>query len=565
MKNQNAFLRKLGRGSASVGIAAAVIAAVILLNVLVTSLCSGQLWFMDLTSESMYTLTEPAERLLTTTLDEINGNRDEKDPVEVEIIFCTDPDILVGNEYTRYIYYTARAMEKIYPESVKVRTVNVWKNPSAVDDYRADSYSSIYQSHIIIASGTEFRIYTPAAFYIWDFTGYYGEQVMLQGILAVTQAESPICCITSNHGEPFSLDENGKIVTEYTAFLDVLENAGYEVRLLDLSKDEVPENCRLIVTFDPQQDFQSAFQNQGAVSEVQKLDRYLAADNAYIVFADADTPKLTNLEEYLETWGIVFTRYTDTATDSTGRLQVVDPSNQISADGSLFNSIYESEGVGGAITSDMRKQGGSPKVVFGNAASISYAPAYQQTYVLADENEGVGAFTYATYSGNNAPREMYDLFRADATSKAYGRVNGAPLLDAEGNPVVVDTYNPHAPYRLMTITRQSRVVSEGNGLISNINNATYVCAVASTDFASNSVLGTNAYGNTDALLSTLRQIGLDIRPVGIKVKPMAELTAGTDYYTQAGVSTVTAVLVVLPVAVLTLCGTVVLIRRKYRS
>ena len=81
MKNQNAFLRKLGRGSASVGIAAAVIAAVILLNVLVTSLCSGQLWFMDLTSESMYTLTEPAERLLTTTLDEINGNRDEKDPV----------------------------------------------------------------------------------------------------------------------------------------------------------------------------------------------------------------------------------------------------------------------------------------------------------------------------------------------------------------------------------------------------------------------------------------------------------------------------------------------------
>ena len=566
MENKNAFLRKFGHGSASVALAAGVIAGVLLLNVLASVLCSGQLWFIDMTSESMYTLTDPAKKLLVSTMDEVNSRREEDDPVQVDLIFCTDPDILIANEYTRYIYYTALAMEKAYPKSVRVSTVNVRLNPSAVDDYRTDSYSTIYQTNIIISSGTEFRIYTPGAFYIWDYTGYYGEQVFLQGILTVTQAEAPICCLTYNHGEPFSLGEDGKIqTTEYTMFLDVLENAGYEVQLIDLEAQDIPEDCRLIVTLDPKEDFKVSFKTDG-VSEIQKLDKYLSADNAYMIFADADTPYLTNLEEYLEVWGIVFNRYSGTngaGEALEGRLQVSDITNKINSDGSVFSGVYEPEGVGGMITTDMRKEGGSPKVIFKNAAAISYSASYQPTYVLADEDAGTGAFTYASYHGNNNSREMYDIFRSDSTALAYANVGGQILTDGEGNPMIADTVM--APYRLMTITRQNRVVSEGNGLISNINNATYVCAVGSVEFAANNVLSSNAYGNTDALLSTLRQIGLDIQPVGIKVKPMSELTAGTDYYTQAGVTAATVVLVVLPAAVMSISGLVILIKRKYRS
>jgi hypothetical protein len=565
MNGQNKMFQKLGRASASLGIAAAVIAVVILLNVVVTALCTGRLWFSDITSEGMYTLTEPAEKLLISSLDSVNANRAEDDPVQVDIIFCTDPDVLISSDVTRYIYYTALSMEKAYPESINVSTVNVWENPSAVDDYRTDSYSSIYQSHIIISSGTEFRIYAPAAFYIWDYTGYYGEQVFLQGILTVTQAESPICCLTWNHGEPFAPGADGAIDTEYTLFLDVLENSGYEVRLLNLETEEIPEDCRLIVTMDPQTDFKSSFNNASGVSEIDKLDAYLSADNAYMVFADADTPKLSTLEEYLEVWGIVFSKYNGTADDGSslnGRLQIVDPDNKINAAGTLFSSVYEAEGVGGAMTREMREEGGSPKVVFGNAASISYAPTYQPTYVLADEDAGTGAFTYGYYYGNGSSREMYDVFRSDATAYAYGKVNGAAIVDGAGNPVIADTM---APYRLMTITRESRIVGEGNGMISNINNATYVCAVASVDFVSNAVLSTNSYGNTDALLSTLRQIGLDIQPVGIKVKLMAEIEVGADYHNASAAQVTTVWMMVIPALVLTGIGTVVLVKRKYRT
>ena len=562
---KNRIFHKLGRASASMGLTAAVVAAVILLNVAMSALCTGNLWFSDATSEGMYTLTEPAEKLLVSTLDSVNANREENDPVQVDIIFCTDPDVLISNDITRYIYYTALSMEKAYPESINVSTVNVWKNPSAVDDYRTDSYSSIYQSNIIISSGTEFRIYAPGAFYIWDYTGYYGEQVFLQGILTVTQAESPICCLTWNHGEPFAPAADGTVNTEYTLFLDVLENSGYEIRLLDLATEEIPENCRLIVTLDPQTDFTSSFNNAGGVSEIDKLDKYLSEDNAYMVFADADTPTLSTLEEYLEVWGIVFTKYSGTDSNGStlnGRLQIVDQDNKINAAGTLFNSVYEAEGVGGVMTREMREEGGSPKVVFGNATAITYATGYQPTYVRADEDAGTGAFTYGYYYGNSSPREMYDIFRSDATAYAYGNVGGQVITDASGDPLVADTMSP---YRLMTITRQSRIVGEGNGMISNINNATYVCAVASVDFVSNAVLSTNSYGNTDALLSTLRQIGLDIQPVGITVKLMAETQVGTNYHNASSAQTTTVWMMVLPALVLTGVGTVVLMKRKYRS
>ena len=40
---------------------------------------------------------------------------------------------------------------------LEVRTTNVWSNPSSVDAYRTNSYSSIYQTNVIVASGSEFR------------------------------------------------------------------------------------------------------------------------------------------------------------------------------------------------------------------------------------------------------------------------------------------------------------------------------------------------------------------------------------------------------------------------
>ena len=551
------------RQSASIALSALVIAAVILLNVLVTFLCSANLWFADMTSghfreadislyAGMYTLSDSAENLMKQTFDAANENRAEGEEVKVDIIFCADPDLLCGSTYMRYIYYTALEMQKAFPDSIRVSTKDVWSNPSSVNAYRTNSYSSIYQTNVIVASGSEYRVYSQRAFYTYSETtdtvpwAYSGEKTFLKGIIAVTKADSPIACLTTNHGEPFATEEGR---AEYSAFLNVLKASGYEVRFLDLEKEEIPENCRLIVTFDPQTDYLSGF-GSGAdtISETKKLDAYLANAYSFMIFVDADTPKLANLEEYLVKWGVSFKRGED------GNGMVYDSANALDGAGTSFVGTYENEALGGSITSDMRKYGVAPKIVFSNAMSIEYSSSYKMAYELADETAGTGAFSYGYYSSNKASREIFDVFRASETALLYSKQDGVMAstpLDTTGN------------FKVMTLSRESRYIGEGQGYTS-VNDASYVCAVGSTEFASNAVLNSNAYGNTDLLLEVLRLIGREIEPVGIKFKPMYSSAATEQYVLEEQPAKKTAVLVALPLVACALSGIVVLVRRKTR-
>lgn len=555
---------------AAVGITAAVIVAVILLNAGFGALSGLRLWMIDLTSEGMYTLTQETVDMLDGTFRQVNEKRaaDGEEDVQVDIIFCADPDMLKGNEKMRYIYYTALSLQKRFSDTVRVSTTNVWLNPSSVDRYRTNSYSAIYQSNIIIASGSEFRITNIETYYTYDSDSssdsepwaYNAEKKFTQSIIAVTKAESPICGITVNHGEPFATEAGRE---EYSTLLRVIEDAGYEIQYLDLTRDAIPEKCRLILTFDPQEDFMGKKESPTGVSEIAQLDAFLGKTYSYMIFVDADTPVLRNLEEFLQEWGITFDRSQDADGNWLGNYRV---QSDLSLDSEGLSVIaeYETEALGGSITKDMRERGGSPKVVFGNAMPISYSPSYELTFQLADAEAGTGAFTYGSYFRNNHSRAIYDLFRSNATSAAYTVMGGAVSADP------VDTYGN---YRLMTLTRESRTVGEGKGY-TNVNDSSYVCAIGSTDFASNKLLGSNAYGNTDVLLQTLRSIGREVVPVGLTFKPMYddEMTesasstdgSGTVYYTKAGNIARTVVLTVLPALVMATAGTVVLVRRKFR-
>ena len=150
MKLNNGFGRKLRYGSVSLSLTAGVIAAVLLLNVLFSVLCTENRWFIDMTAGhydnkgrtqyyGLYTLSDQAKQLLGDTIESANASRAEDDPVKVDIIFCADPDMLYGNRLMRYLYYTALAMEKQFFDTIKVSTVDVWDNPSAVDAYRTNS------------------------------------------------------------------------------------------------------------------------------------------------------------------------------------------------------------------------------------------------------------------------------------------------------------------------------------------------------------------------------------------------------------------------------------------
>lgn len=565
MDQNNGSHRKLRHGAVSIAVTSGVIALVLLLNILFTVLCNQGLWITDMTSPELYTLSDDAKNLLHLTMDSANAVKKDGTQAEVEIIFCADADLLTSDEKMRYVYYTALCMEKECPEFVHVSTTNVWTNPSSVDDYRANSYSSIYQNNVIVSSGTEFRVLKLSAFYTEGSTYldpdlFSGERILLRTILAVSRVESPICCLTTQHGEAFETEEGR---AEYSEFLHILENAGYEVRLIDLQTEEIPTECRLMITFDPKTDFVAGYAT-GGVSEIQKLDTFLKNSNSFMVFTNADTPQLYNLEEFLGEWGIAYRYYEESDADGkqnlVGTTQVQDPEHAVDASGSLFYAQYPLGGLGESMFEDLQNQGGSPKIVFGNASSIVLSDTYVSQYEMADESEGTNAYSYGYYYRNGVERMIFDLFTSGERSISYAKKDGSLLYNDLQEPVYDSTLGN---YKVMTLSRHIDSVSEGQGY-TQVQKSSYVCAIASTDFASNAVLNSGSYGNTDALLSILREVGQEIEPVGLSYKVMDNPTMDPIYYTDSEGTIWTIVLTVLPVLLCAVVGTVVLVKRRAR-
>lgn len=560
------FSGRLKRQTVTVALSAAVIAAVILLNLIASLLCSNNRWFLDMTAghynatrradyQGMYTLTDQAENLLGMTIDQANATREEGDEVTVDIIFCADPDLLCRNTYMRYIYYTALAMQKAFPDTIKVETIDVWENPSAVNAYRANTYSKIYQTNVIVSSGTEFRVYGQRSFFTFDEAtasdpwAYNGEKTFIRAIMAVTKADAPIACLTTNHGEPFA---NEATAAEYSEFIKLLDNAGYEVRMLDLYREEIPENCRLIISLDPQTDFSTNFQDPTAVSEIQKLDGFLKKAYSFMVLVDADTPELPHLEEFLEEWGIAFNRYENAAGEAISGV-VQDPANALDGNGLTFAAVYEEMAVGGSVTEELRQNAGSPTIVFSNAMGISYSATYDRVYGRTDENASASDYVYGSYHKNQISREIHDIFRTGDRAVIYEK----------GSNNVLQTANSQNLFSLMTLSSENRYIGEGQGY-TTVNDVSYVCAVGSTYFASNDVLASNAYGNTDMLLSLLRVIGREIDPVGLKFKPFYSAEADSATLANFNVAAYPVVLSLLPALICLGSGIYVLVRRKYR-
>ena len=550
-------------------ISAVVIVAVILLNLLAAILGDMNLWYIDLSREkyksaesALYTLSDSCKALISEQaipmVEQVNREREAEglDPIKVKIVFCTDKDFIENDDMMRYVSFTARSLAKEFSDSIEVEYINTAKNPSAVQKYKTTTAATIYDSDVIVEFGSEYLVQSINSFYHIDDTettpwAYNGEKRLSAMILALTRAESPICCITTNHGEGL-FDANGNVKEEYTTFIKVIGGAGYDVEFIDLERDDIPENCRMIITFAPTIDFK-AFGNLGEnnVSEIEKLDKYLDQANAFFYVCDRDTPKLENLEEYLEEWGVAVTRVSDKAGEYDNYAVKDGTMCMDSGEGNVIIGEYATEGLGATLTEDMRRAAYPAKVVFGNSTSITPAENYNKVYVQADEETGTSAFNYFRYYKNGVGRNMLDIFTSSAS--AYAEVNGEQYEIA----------TEHQRFKLMTVTQETRQVQEDN--FTTVNRASYVIALASTDFLVNEMLESRAYGNTDVITSTLRNTGNEVVPTDIDLKAFYEYGVEDSFAYRGVKPDVWSIwLIATPAAIALIVGVVVNIRRKYR-
>ena len=566
MNNQPNMPRKGARRAFHAALTVVVIAAVLAVNILFSFVADRFMWQVDETvtryttrpGVSMYTNTEEFMAVIRDfvipMVEEMNAERASKgeEPITINIKFCTERDKVYAAEKLRMIQYTALALQKEFPHAVKVEYLNIEQNPSQVQKYKATSSTNIYPHQIIFEFGTEYRVTSYDYFFLTNDTNstehwaYNGEQKFASLLLALTRAESPIAGFITNHGE--KLDE-------CQSLRNLVERAGFDVMDIDLSKDEIPEDCRLLICYDPQVDFiglGNPAYVEGDKSEIDKLDAFLDQAYSFMLFVDKDTPVFPVLDEYLEEWGITVAR-AENAEGEVDTLTVRDQTMKLDKDGYIPMAEYVTVGGGASITEDMRNVSYPAKVVFPNSTAIVMSESYRTTYVDVDETTGVTeAYSYGSYYRNGVSRYFHDVFTtgANASVEAFGKQY----------QVATDLNR----FNLMTISMESRTVQETNYL--STQEPSYVAVFGSTEFASDTILDSAAYGNADVLTATLRHMGREVVPADLEFKAFKNYEVDTDAYIPdpGTVIATTVCMTLLPIAVCIVAGVCVNVKRKYR-
>lgn len=432
-------------GSAATVFTCAFVAVVILFNIIFSALANRYLWYIDMTAEAVFSLSDATKEILSDVDDEIN------------IYFTSEPDVLMNgsnSSLTKYVYNTALQLQSEYP-NIHVTCKDIIKNRAFFEPFRTTAATDIYTTSVIVESGTEIRVYALESFFVVNsddeaIWAYQGEKKLVSGILQVTSADLPIVYFTSEHGE--NLGESAQAL--YMLFA---EN-GFDVRTINLATEEIDEDARIVIINNPVYDFIGAEAEDVSANEIKKLDDFLDRFGCLYVFVDPDhAGKLSNLSELLEEWGIAFTPDT----------YVRDFDHAVSTDGLSVVAKYDEETLGSSLYKDLTDNLSTlPKTI----------SRYTMPIEILWENGG-------------------DLSGSRTVSPVITSYDSAKILK-NGETVGSGEYN------LMTMSRELRIID-------NEYYYSYVVVSGSSNFCNSSYLYSNAYANSDIMSAAMRATGRD--------------------------------------------------------
>ena len=445
----------------SLVLAIAIIAVAIVGNVALYALTIEKNTYIDLTTEGLYTLSDAMK-------DEIKDIKGD-----IKITFCTDPDYLLSSHDSRYVYIMAKEIEKFLP-NVTVETVNIDKNPTAVQKYKTTSATKISATDVIVSSGDRFRIMSAASFWSYDSTGanywaFNGEYKMATAMLSVASKEEYAAYFTVGHGEKVYNWENPEAEgnEENFEFYRLLRDSGLTVKTLNLDTDEIPEDCVLLILNGPTQDYTSREDGNMLVhytSPMEKIDRYLDDFGSVMVFTDPFVV-LPELEEYLTEWGMKVNH-----AEVKDRLNMLEGEDAEATRSTLVTKYADSteNPIGYSLYSDIIDLTGTPKTIVENSGYIT------RTWDSDEKFNSRGRTTM--YSG---------VLLSSNEASAY---NEQGLLT-----------NRDGAYHLASVTARVHT-KEVSSYYS------YMFAAASTNLTNSKYLSNGTYANYDIMFAIVRTI-----------------------------------------------------------
>ncbi len=517
---QKRFLkgRRARYGGITVVLTVLLVAVVVLANVLFGTLASRYQWYSDLRSDLTYGVSEKCYRLLHAALD--SAESETGGAKEVRILFCDTPENLMSSSTSSYVYQTALSLSEKEPDRIKIECKNIWLDPDSVRPYmtttvidretgvESEQTVTIKSTSVILVCGDYHRVYTNTEFYIFkggdtsQVWAYNGEKKLAAGILRAIAPNAPRVCLTNNHGEAYYDYE----------IIYLLDDAGYQLDYVDLSKETIPSDCRLLICFNPNKDL-TVESDISSLSEPAVLDAFLeTSGHTFLVFLENGTPSLPNLEAYLEGWG-VSTLYHKSG-ETSYRYMVQDTSGTLTSDGYTIYGKAAATGYAGELLSGLTQP-----TVFKNATALRASNGFTPN--------GDGSYT----KGN---RTMYALY--ETTGSAVSWANGAPV---DGDGAI-----------LMSLTEQK----SGEG-------CSRVGVVSSVRFATEDFLQSAVYGNTDTMLRLLGRFGDCTTPEGLTIKPFQ--STDMSLVTTAQKLRWTLLLSIVPAVIVIAVAVPVLVRRKH--
>lgn len=534
--------RRIKYSTLNIAFCAIVIAIVIALNSIVSVLASYFNWYIDMTDDQIFSLSEEAK----TTLQTINKEAD------IEIIFPLDKDEIETDYATSdssgsigYIHSTALEIAQEC-SNVKVtyhhttRDYLWYSQNGLLDDAGEGNVLIVRKDETGKYISSDCRSYPINYFFVQasssDTTlyAYNGERVFISALLAISRNDSPTVYFTVGHNEKsfigdiasvFGADTDrlnyktlsvalgaGVISPEAYTLMTIFCDGGFKIKPLNLGDTEIPEDARMIVINEPTADFSEI--------ELYKMDTYLQSGGAVFCFTES-TASLPELYLRLEkTYGVkINAPVTEPITDENSAL-ITDAGLYYRASVSDDDDSFATAKYFGAYTNFA-----SQKAIYKNSASITINPAFQSTSGYSEQGQGGHVIKYT-----------YPLL--ETTSKL--KYNGEK--EARNIPI-------------MTITSIDHWDS-----VAQASTYSYLMVCSSGDFATSEALSVSNVNRNmiDALIQATSSVQT---PVNLDYKPFMdyELTIEKD---QA--RTITIVLATVIPVIAVACGVVVIVRRKHR-
>ncbi|MBP5292738.1 MAG: Gldg family protein [Clostridia bacterium] len=491
--------KKAGFGGLSIVLTIVLIALVILFNVLFQGFANKFLWYIDMTENAIYSLSDDCADQLKETIPKLTAPSDQVKPIR--IIFLDSPDNLNSEVTQRYVYNTAKSLEGLLPEYISVSWIDIWTYPESVKIYK-EQFGRLQSTMVVIDCGEHgFRVLRLNEFFHFlaadseNPVGYNGDSKFASAIVGLLSQDKATCYLTTNHGE-----------TYYdTQLLMTLVDAGYTLSYLNLLQEAIPDKCDLLLLFNPTADLTIA-DGVSQMDERVKLDAYMAEGGKMMVFLSDSMQNLPNLEAFLSDWNVEMLRHTNSEGTSYPYM-IKDPSASLTSDGSTIVGKIAATGLGSEWLAQMTTAAYQQSVIFKNATAMQ----------ITDKNPAVKADP---------------VFVSNANAEAWSA--GALVRSGEA-------------FNLMTISSND---ATGAKLLVSTSSAS-----ASEDYMMSVV-----FGNREVIQRICIGMGKQDVMIDIDYKPFSDSTIHS--ITTAAMARWTVILTAVPALIVVACGVIILVRRK---